>query len=463
MELTRSPARVREARFTSGLHSQVSRRRRKSGLPVSRDDPSRPLRPYTPWYTSSLPGALRAGDSPARARKRGAHGRAAGPGAALGCDTARLTGLSRPASPQGLAHRACRGAANVGVRIPPNRLQRLSHVSPLSDRRAPQGAGPGPTERLRAPPVCPDAAALRVPCPGGCGLAARALHSQAGRGEASVRPQQRPGVFRPQRQGRHCPAGRPVPGSPSRSSCPRPRCPGTFRIPPRPVPQREEERRLKLPVRGGGHGPGAVTFAGRGLCLPLPSGKPWGGGWSAHWIAVTWSRRSGTGEAGDPTPTPGSKGTGRGCCHQERGGRAGLTQSGLSAHPQRSVSASPGVWALAAHFPGPLTHWASDPPKGRGRGPLRPGQCGSPGRRSGRLGLASGWEYVLSSLLRPVSDHSLCSGDPGRRTDQGHSSDSVQKLQGPRRPVGARDGILVVALGHAFHLITLEGLGSLSC
>lgn len=86
MELTPSPARVREARFTSGLHSQVSRRRRKSGLPVSRDDPSRPLRPYTPWYTSSLPGALRAGDSPARARKRGAHGRAAGPGAALGCD-----------------------------------------------------------------------------------------------------------------------------------------------------------------------------------------------------------------------------------------------------------------------------------------------------------------------------------------------------------------------------------------
>lgn len=239
--------------------------------------------------------------------------------------------------------------------------------------------------------------------------------------------------------------------------------PGTFRIPPRPVPQREEERRLKLPVRGGGHGPGAVTFAGRGLCLPLPSGKPWGGGWSAHWIAVTWSRRSGTGEAGDPTPTPGSKGTGRGCCHQERGGRAGPAQSGLSAHPQRSVSASPGVWALAAHFPGPLTHWASDPLKGRGRGPLRPGQCGSPGRRSGRLGLASGWEYVLSSLLRPVSDHSLCSGDPGRRTDQGHSSDSAQKRRGPRRPVGARDGIWVVALGHAFHLITLEGLGSLSC
>lgn len=214
--------------------------------------------------------------------------------------------------------------------------------------------------------------------------------------------------------------------------------PGTFRIPPRPVPQREEERRLKLPVRGGGHGPGAVTFAGRGLCLPLPSGKPWGGGWSAHWIAVTWSRRSGTGEAGDPTPTPGSKGTGRGCCHQERGGRAGPTQSGLSAHPQRSVSASSGVWALAAHFPGPLTHWASDPPKGRGRGPLRPGQCGSPGRRSGRLGLASGWEYVLSSLLRPVSDHSLCSGVPGRRTDQGHSSDSAQKLRGPRRPVGGQ-------------------------
>lgn len=80
MELTPSPARVREARFTSGLHSQVSRRRRKSGLPVSRDDPSRPLRPYTPWYTSSQAGALRAGDSPARARKRGAHGRAAGPG-----------------------------------------------------------------------------------------------------------------------------------------------------------------------------------------------------------------------------------------------------------------------------------------------------------------------------------------------------------------------------------------------
>lgn len=165
MELTPSPARIREARFTSGLHSQVSRRRRKSGLPVSRDDPSRPLRPYPPWYTSSQAGALRAGDSPARARKRGAHGRAAGPGAALGCDTARLTGLSRPASPQGLAHRACRGAANVGVRIPPNRLQRLSHVSPLSDRRAPQGAGPGPTERLRAPPVCPDAAARESPAP----------------------------------------------------------------------------------------------------------------------------------------------------------------------------------------------------------------------------------------------------------------------------------------------------------
>lgn len=29
--------------------------------------------------------------------------------------------------------------------------------------------------------------------------------------------------------------------------------------------------------------------------------------------------------------------------------------------------------------------------------------------------------------------------------------------------MGARDGILVVALGHAFHLITLEALGSLSC
>lgn len=29
--------------------------------------------------------------------------------------------------------------------------------------------------------------------------------------------------------------------------------------------------------------------------------------------------------------------------------------------------------------------------------------------------------------------------------------------------MGARDRILVVALGHAFHLIALEGLGSLSC
>lgn len=270
MELTPSPARIREARFTSGLHSQVSRRRRKSGLPVSRDDPSRPLRPYTPWYTSSQPGALRAGDSPARARKRGAHGRAAGPGAALGCDTARLTGLSRPASPQGLAHRACRGAANVGVRIPPNRLQRLSHVSPLSDRRAPQGAGPGPTERLRAPPVCPDAAALRVPCPGGCGLAARALHSQAGRGEASVSPQQRPGVFRPQRQGRHCPAGRPVPGSPSRSSCPRPRCPGHLQNPTSSCPPARGGTAAKASRAGRGPRPRRCDIRGTGSLSSAP-------------------------------------------------------------------------------------------------------------------------------------------------------------------------------------------------
>lgn len=109
--------------------------------------------------------------------------------------------------------------------------------------------------------------------------------------------------------------------------------PGTLRNPPHPVPQLKEEQRLKLPVQGGGHSPGVLTSVGWGLCLQLPPGKPWGGVWSAHWIVVTWSRWSGTGEAGDPMPTPESERTGWGCCYQERGGGAGPTQRGLSGHP----------------------------------------------------------------------------------------------------------------------------------
>lgn len=61
---------------------------------------------------------------------------------------------------------------------------------------------------------------------------------------------------------------------------------------------------------GRGARPWGRDTVGRGLCLSRPSGKPWGGVWSARWIVVTWSRRSGTSEAGDPTPTLGSKGTG---------------------------------------------------------------------------------------------------------------------------------------------------------
>lgn len=73
-----------------------------------------------------------------------------------------------------------------------------------------------------------------------------------------------------------------------------------------------------------------------------------------------------------------------------------------------------------------------------------------------------GWEYVLPSVLWYVSDHSLCLGEPGRWADQSHSSDGVQKLRGPRKHVGARDGIWVVAPGRTLHLIALEILGSLS-
>lgn len=173
--------------------------------------------------------------------------------------------------------------------------------------------------------------------------------------EASAGNQQQSGIFRLQRQGRHCPVGHPIPGSPSCSSCPRPRCPGHPQNPTSSCFPAQGGRVTKTSRAGRGARPWGRDTVGRGLCLSRPSDKPWGGVWSAPWTVVTWSRRSSTSEVGDPRPPLGARGRGGGAVTKKGEARLGRHRGGSPV--------TPWVWAcgLRTRLPRPGAQLPSSP------------------------------------------------------------------------------------------------------